>query len=287
MTGQNTNTSANIPIRNSKEDSTMIKSERRLKDSQDDGPISTLPNEILSHVLSFLDAPRDLSEGLLDEPCFDLTVSTIANLKAASCVSKQWRQAAFPMLFKHLHFIVPEPKDTPLALNDQIRPFLEFAESNSLRSIIESFVLIVKDAKVHAKGQLPSLKSADGFSSFWLTIFDLLDPPDLLIIAPLEALAKLAACHNIEQEDAWNFDCPCRKSLHLTNSHFVEVLCDYPQICVTTLFTSFMLLNILLICYFTCRLSTAHTTEAEQNLLFCEWLRNFRWSQPSSEAPRE
>lgn len=223
MTGQNTNTSANIPIRNRKQDSTMTKSEPRLKGPQDDGPVSTLPNEILSHVLSFLDAPRDLSEGLMDEPCFELTDSKIGNLKAAACVSKQWRQAAFPMLFKHPHFVVTEPKDTPRSLDDQIKPFLDFAEINSLRSIIESFVLIVKDAKVHAKGQLPGLKSADGFSSFWLMIFDLLDPPDLLIIAPLEALAKLAACYNIEQEDAWNFDCPCRKSLHLTKSHFVEV----------------------------------------------------------------
>jgi hypothetical protein len=186
--------------------------EGRLSEVQAPGPINTLPNEILSHILSYLDAPRDLSAGLLDEPRFDLTQSKVSNLKAASCVSKQWRQVVFPMLFKHPQFV--EDQDYQPMLDGQIKPFLEFARSNSLDTIIESFTLVVKNAKVYTKGK----NSPDPFSSFWMTLFDLLDPPELLIIAPVEALAKLTACH-ILRGDAWNFDCPCRK-FHLEANLF-------------------------------------------------------------------
>lgn len=166
------------------------------------GPVNTLPNEILAHILGYLDVPKS-SANLLDEPCLELTQSNTADLKAASWISKQWRRAVFPMLFKHAQFIVPEPKDHRPMLDDQIKPFLDFATRTSLQSIIASFTLVVQDAKLLGNG-----RKLDRFSSFWLSLFDALDPPEILIIAPVEALGALTACH-VALGDAWQFDCPC------------------------------------------------------------------------------
>lgn len=172
--------------------------------------MDNLPNEILSQILNCLDDPRTVPTGLLDEPSLDLTQSDIIPLKAASCVSKRWRQAASPLLFKHARYIVLEPVDHRTALDEQIEPFLDFARRTSLREILESFTLVVQDAKVLGSGRNP----LDRFSSFWMTLFDALDPQELLIVAPAEALAALAACHVLLGE-AWLFDCTCRKSRSL------------------------------------------------------------------------
>lgn len=224
-----TRTVDNTQNDNMQNDNEPAVEEGRSSEVQAPGPINTLPNEILSHILSYLDAPRDLSAGLLDEPRFDLTQSKVANLKATSCVSKQWRQVVFPMLFKHPQFV--EDQDYQPMLDRQIKPFLEFARSNSLGTIIESFTLVVKDAKVYSKGKNPP----DPFSSFWMTLFDLLDPPELLIIAPVDALAKLTACH-ILRGDAWNFDCPCRKFHLEANLFWISYLFHHLQGFNNTLF---------------------------------------------------
>ncbi|KAF8858873.1 hypothetical protein BDZ45DRAFT_689687 [Acephala macrosclerotiorum] len=165
--------------------------------------IHVLPNELLTQILGYLDINKP-SDNLLDEPRLDLTQSDTADLKAASRVSKQWRRIVFPSLFKHAQFIVSEPKHHRKTLDEQTPPFLAFAVRTSLRSIIASFTLVVQDAKVSGNGGI----GLDPFSTFWHSLFDVLDPPELLIIAPVEALAPLTTCR-VELADSWQFDCPC------------------------------------------------------------------------------
>jgi hypothetical protein len=170
--------------------------------------VENLPNELLSHILGFLDIPPPSasSSALHDEPTFALTQSEAIPLKAASCVSKLWRRCAMPLLFKHPQFVVAEPKKQSPALNDQIAPFFDFVTRNSLRKIISTFTLVVHDKKV--SNNAGRKHSVNDFSTFWKSLFTIIDPVELLVIAPAEALGRLTSCH-VHLEDVWSFDCPC------------------------------------------------------------------------------
>ncbi|KUJ18325.1 uncharacterized protein LY89DRAFT_615017 [Mollisia scopiformis] len=208
--GASTSLDADVIISGTMVEQSTLKGGMQALVSQDDaaptpGSICTIPNELLSQILGHLDT-KSISADLFDEPRLDITQASIADLKAVSCVSSLWRQIAFPILFKHARFIVPEPKDhRPAALENQIKPFLAFAIQNSLHTITESFTLIVQDANVSSIGQNP----LDRFSSFWISIFDILDPLELLVAAPPEVLGALAACFMILGQ-SWQFRTPCQ-----------------------------------------------------------------------------
>jgi hypothetical protein len=168
--------------------------------------IQILPNELLSNIFGFLDGPPPSALALYDEPTFELTHAEVADLKAVSLVSQRWRHAILPILFRHTRFIVPEPKIHRPALSQAIQPFLHFASKNSLHKVITSFTLLVHDKKV--KDNPDGLYRLDGFAAFWEALFGTIDPAELLIVAPAEALGALTSCH-IDMEDSWTFDCPC------------------------------------------------------------------------------
>ena len=169
--------------------------------------IETLPNEILSQIFEYLDrAPPSYNiDELHDEPHFDITKSGDSPLKACSLVSKRWRDASKSGLFKHTQFIVRKHATRSIMLTQQIKPFLNFLVSNSLRNVI-SFSLLVYDNKItdNPKGE----RRHDDFADFWSSFFQTIDPINLLIVAPPEALGALTSCRII-LTDAWNFDCPC------------------------------------------------------------------------------
>jgi hypothetical protein len=170
--------------------------------------IELLPNELLSNILSFLESPKpSSSESILyDEPHFELTKSEHAPLKVASCVSKRWRRTTNTLLFKHAQFVVKEAMTTRPILNKLIHPFFKFVSDNQLRKCIQSFTFIVQNKKISnvSEGEHRS----KGFSTFWHSLFKVIDPKELLIVAPAEALGALTSCH-VYVEDAWSFDCPC------------------------------------------------------------------------------
>lgn len=170
--------------------------------------IEDLPNELLSHILGFLDIPRP-SADLHDEPTFELTDAETADLKASSCVSKRWRQAILPLLFKHARFVVgePQPKMPIRNLNREIQSFMEFVNRNTLLKIITTFVLVVKDMTITGDDNGPKYK-LDIFASFWRSLFEAIDPVELLIIAYPTVLGALTSCR-VNVGELWNFDCPC------------------------------------------------------------------------------
>ena len=94
--------------------------------------IQDLPNELLANIFTYLDTPQPSASpsALADEPKFELTHADVADLKASSCVSKQWRETILPLLFKHARFIVKEigPKMPIPNLITEIKPFLKFVD---------------------------------------------------------------------------------------------------------------------------------------------------------------
>jgi hypothetical protein len=168
--------------------------------------IEYLPNELLSNIFGYLDYPQPSASGLLNEPTFELTYAEVANLKAISLVSKRWRHIILPELFTHSRFIVHDPKAMPRpVLKDEIQPFLGFVRQNSLEKIVASFVLLVQDEKV--ANNLEGIYQVNGFASFWNLLFQCIDPAELLIVAPVEALGALTSCY-VYLQDKWSFDCP-------------------------------------------------------------------------------
>jgi hypothetical protein len=173
--------------------------------------IDTLPNELLSQIFGFLDIPPPStnSADLLDEPKFELTDAATADLKTSSRVSKRWREATLPTLFRHARFVIakPEPKMLVHNLMKEIQPFLEFVNKNAMVKIITTFVLAVNDRSITGDEYVPEHK-LDVFADFWRLLFQTIDPVELLVIAHPQILGRFTSCH-VYKADTWNFDCPC------------------------------------------------------------------------------
>ncbi|KAH9213414.1 hypothetical protein DL95DRAFT_524518 [Leptodontidium sp. 2 PMI_412] len=169
--------------------------------------IETLPTEILSQIFGYLDTlpPSFSIKTLHDEPRFDITSSDDHPLKASSLVSRLWREILKPVLFKHAQFIVRKHPTGSVMLSQQIKPFFDFITSNSLQAI-QSFTLLVHDGGVtdNPQGEYRPNNPAN----FWFSLFQVIDPVDLLIVAAPEALGALTSCR-VYLTEAWNFDCPC------------------------------------------------------------------------------
>lgn len=156
--------------------------------------IQVLPNELLSHIFEYLDALPPSASALHDEPHFGLTRSDSIPLKAASLVSKRWREASKPALFRATQFTV-ETASRRDVLSKQIKPFLDFIAVNSLQKTVRSLTLLVLDNKVTNIPKDPnSTRQLNEFDSFWLSLFEIVDPVNLLIVAAPEALGPLTSC---------------------------------------------------------------------------------------------
>lgn len=177
--------------------------------------IELLPNELLSNIFGFLESPKPSSSepALHDEPHFDLTTSGNVPLKAASCVSKRWRRATIPLLFKHTQLIIKEDrkKREPPLMNEIARLFLDFVSGNQLNKTIQSFILIAYNETITPPAkpnEFSEQLQATQISEFWHSIFIAIDPKELLIVAPPDVLGALTSCQ-VYTKDMWNFDCPC------------------------------------------------------------------------------
>ncbi|TVY39686.1 hypothetical protein LSUB1_G002590 [Lachnellula subtilissima] len=177
--------------------------------------IESLPNELLTNIFGYLDIPKPSGFVLQDEPVFELTHSESADLKCMSRVSKRWRRATLPVLFKFARFIVAESNTQRPIISELMAPFFAFVKSNSLEKVIASFTFLIHDKNItHTSDGGDQL---DSFSNFWYSFFKIIDPIDLLIVAPAEALGALTACR-VYMDDAWCFsDCHCHY-LHLQRS---------------------------------------------------------------------
>ncbi|KAK2625620.1 hypothetical protein QTJ16_004932 [Diplocarpon rosae] len=170
--------------------------------------IQSLPNELLSHIFENLDVQPPSASALYDEPHFALTESSDSPLKAASLVSKRWRESSKLVLFRCTQFTVPDPEITEsrrAILTERFKPYLDFITSNALQKVVRTFALLVDDREVRNASEGP--RRPNEFASFWSSIFETIDPLTILIVAAPQALGALTSCH-VYLEDAWTFDCP-------------------------------------------------------------------------------
>ncbi|KAK4539771.1 hypothetical protein LTR36_010359 [Oleoguttula mirabilis] len=77
--------------------------------------IERLPEELLIHILTYLDTPPPSERKLRQEPSLRLTVSDEHAFKDVSCVSKRWRRLVLPLLFKHTRLRLDETPRTDWA----------------------------------------------------------------------------------------------------------------------------------------------------------------------------
>lgn len=174
------------------------------------GPITIgdLPNELLLNILSHFDteAPSSSDTRLHDQPTLNVTNST-QDLKNISIVSKRWRSAVLPLLFKSTRYILKySEEDTRPILNDLIGPFLQFLYTSFLADIVSSFTLVVKEKNI--SNCLDGRPRIYEFDSFWQRLFRTIDPSIILIAAPVEALGSLTSAA-IDRGDLWIFETEC------------------------------------------------------------------------------
>lgn len=171
--------------------------------------IETLPNELLLNIFGHLDSPQPsaAAAALYDEPTFNLTQSEVADLKTISCVSKRWREAVIPVLFRHSQLIIPKTNSKGARkAGADIKQILDFITRNQLRKAITSFTLICYD---EGFAETYTRDCSQDIPVFWNSLFSVIDPNEVLIVAPVEALSFFTGCL-VNDEDSWSFDCPCQ-----------------------------------------------------------------------------
>jgi hypothetical protein len=166
--------------------------------------IGKLPNELLSHIFDHLNSAKP-SDILNDEPTFEISNSSSADLKSVSRVTHRWRNLSIPVLFKHARLVASDWNSKRPMLNKQIAPFLQFIQSHSLQKAVTSFTLIVRHA-INGEDKEPT--GEPWIRTFWHSLFEVVDPLELLIVAHPAILGPLTSCR-VSLIDAWNFDCPC------------------------------------------------------------------------------
>ncbi|CAG8953791.1 hypothetical protein HYFRA_00006683 [Hymenoscyphus fraxineus] len=168
--------------------------------------LQRLPNELLSSIFSYLDCPKPSDAMLLGEPTFGLTSAKYTPLKTISRVSRRLRALVIPILFRNARFDDSKSNSGEQGLKQQIEPFYSFVKEHRLRNVITSFTLLIHEKRVFYISQKED--RLNSFSFFWHSLFQLIDPINLLLVAHPAALGPLTACQVI-LEDAWLLDCPC------------------------------------------------------------------------------
>lgn len=100
--------------------------------------LGDLPNELLGHIIDYLDSEAPSEVNWNQRPDITLTQSETADLKTISRTSKHLRHLVLPRLFAHMRL---DP--------NQAAPFLSFARRNNLTNHISSLVAHLSGSCTH------------------------------------------------------------------------------------------------------------------------------------------
>jgi len=153
-----------------------------------------LPNEILSRIISFLDAPSPFDDNLLQKPVLNWPengsqaqgseIKGRRTLKSLSASNKLMRSLTLPALFNHVIL-------DPVRLSD----FLAFLRQNDLQQRVSSIVAVVSGHYNHVH------------PAWWARLLNEVPATRLSIIAAPHILAELTGV-SAWSTDAWAFDIP-------------------------------------------------------------------------------
>ncbi|KAH8671628.1 hypothetical protein BX600DRAFT_434727 [Xylariales sp. PMI_506] len=187
-------------------------------------PFNRLPLELLAHIFGFLAQPAPSEILLHEEPTGDMLDAKIAstrfvsddsdnqaasfgtNLKSLSFVSKKWRSAVLPLLFRN---VLWKPEISSLsAFNVQPVPLLEFIIKNGLESYVTTFTLLVGYVEQDVDSTRIAEQIRPGHLEWlWDRLFSVVDPLRFTIIAPPTTLAAFLN-RMLFLDDAWAFNIP-------------------------------------------------------------------------------
>ncbi|KAI9167784.1 hypothetical protein HJFPF1_03921 [Paramyrothecium foliicola] len=118
--------------------------------------IDKVPNELLCHILGFLDPPIDWDQKLRGDPhiIYEETIAEPAKtancaLKNASLVCRAWHEITEPLLFRHVVWTFerqeapdPTPDERDGVRSDELG-FLAFLLSRNLTRVVESLTVVI------------------------------------------------------------------------------------------------------------------------------------------------
>ena len=157
--------------------------------------IYSLSEKLLGHIFDYLDSPAPSASRLRRLPNLGITSSDDAFLKSISQVSKEWRSLVLPGRFKYTRVPLNHTAFTSaLTLVREIQLFLDFIKGYHLSPITKSLVLAVPAVEERKYGSSYDAYKSTDCGGFWTTVFDILDPLTVTIVAPPPILGALTAC---------------------------------------------------------------------------------------------
>ncbi|KAI9874792.1 MAG: hypothetical protein M1830_009284 [Pleopsidium flavum] len=173
--------------------------------------LEDLPNELLDHIISFLNTEPPSVRKIKDEPSLDLTVSKTKDLKHLSLTSQIIRKLLLPRLFRCSRvkticngFCVGDSVISVPFFLDNVESFLSFLRSNNLLGYVKSLVVYINETPTDTLQEQSTLRKT---RVIWRHIFPHLNPHSITIVGPPVYLARLISCE-ISTCDAWAFDMP-------------------------------------------------------------------------------
>ncbi|MCJ1383578.1 hypothetical protein MMC17_006692 [Xylographa soralifera] len=150
-----------------------------------------LPRELLREIFGFLDTQAPSLARLQHQPASDLTDSPTVNLKSISAVSWKWRQNVLPFLFKHTRVLLRWDGDS--RWTSEIEAMLKFARRSEIAPTVESLTMVFNslEEESHLSKEQPPPGKVD---QLWESIFDIISPQRLTIVAPPEILSYMTSC---------------------------------------------------------------------------------------------
>jgi hypothetical protein len=147
--------------------------------------LKDLPNELLDHILQFLDSSPP-SEGQIHEwPRIDIGRGGPSDFKQLSLTSHSFRGLILDRLFTYCKIEL-----------SQLQLFLAFVKRNSLSHRVRSLVVLKQGNSLNAQHPV-----------WWARLLGSVNPETLTIVAPPFHFAELARCSLVDC-DNWAFNIP-------------------------------------------------------------------------------
>ncbi|KAK4210920.1 F-box domain-containing protein [Rhypophila decipiens] len=203
--------------------------------------IASLPPELLSEILCYLDSPPPSETRLHEQPNPDLLTSPEKSLKNASLVCRKWHATALRILFRHVVWPVDrwellrvDPSQNPHRDPVDGLPLLSFLRDQDLARCVDSLTMVVRDSLQgmvtggsraspggngggeasdstspsllvqHRPGSPMATTYNQDCNWVWDMLFQLTNPRKFTIMASPQILATLLSTR-IYIQDAWSF----------------------------------------------------------------------------------